>query len=68
MGDEKGIEDFNLRIVKTMKSRKTRMGDGHAYILNVFYLRGDGKTMFSLVLEAAVVDMAAPLSTRCIVK
>lgn len=47
MGNIKIIKHFNLQIVKKSRGDKTRMGDGYAYILNVFYWRGDGKTMFS---------------------
>ena len=32
------------------------MCDGYVYVLNAFYWRGDGKTMFSPILEVTTIQ------------
>lgn len=40
------------------------MGDGYAYILNAFYWRGDGKTMFSPILEVTSIQDGGALAEK----
>lgn len=40
------------------------MGDGYAYILNAFYWRGKGKTMFSPILEVTSIQDGGALAEK----
>ncbi|MCZ6924999.1 MAG: hypothetical protein O7D30_06420 [Rickettsia endosymbiont of Ixodes persulcatus] len=64
MGDEKILKRFNLQVVKKWRGEKTRMGDGYAFLLNAFYWRGDGKTMFSPILEVTTIQNGGALEER----